>query len=221
MICKKCGGEYEDDMLKCLWCDAPNENHVAPEKPELIHVSEILDTINDYPTQVILNHLDKDEREIIKSEEHQKNIEAHPAGNFMWCAAILGTGGLSALLIPFYVAFFHRNALNKRGKTQKFIFTYFSAVFALVVVLNLISRELLKIPSTEDVNEILKVIVNDEVPVIYYIICGYTSAFLLKNLTPGYDVSEYKVISKSSVIYSIPVMMISAILSPVILQSIS
>lgn len=221
MICKKCGGEYEDDMLKCLWCDAPNENHAAPEKLELIHVSEILDTINDYPAQVIINKLDKDEREIVKSEEHQKKIETHPAGNFMWCAAILGAGGLSALLIPFYVAFFHRDELHKRGKTQKFIFTYFSAVFAFVVALNLISRELLKIPSTGNVNEILKVIVNDGVPVIYYIICGYTSAFLLKNLTPGYDVSEYKVISKSSVIYSIPVMMISAILSPVILQSIS
>lgn len=32
MICKKCGQHYEDDMLKCLWCDAPNENYVAPEK---------------------------------------------------------------------------------------------------------------------------------------------------------------------------------------------
>jgi len=26
MICKKCGREYEDDMPKCLWCDAPNES---------------------------------------------------------------------------------------------------------------------------------------------------------------------------------------------------
>ena len=220
MICKKCGSKYANDMLKCLWCDTPNNNHVAPEKTETINASNVLDTFHNLPGQVILNQLDKDEREITKSEEHQKNIEKHPAGNFMWCAAILGAGGLSALLIPFYVAFFHRNELNKRGKTQKFIFTYFSAVFALVVVLNLISRELLKIPSTGDVNEILKVIVNDGVPVIYYIICGYTSAFLLKNLTPGYDVSEYKVISKSSVIYSIPVMMISIMLSPVILQSI-
>ena len=26
MICKKCGGIYDDDMQKCMWCDAPNEN---------------------------------------------------------------------------------------------------------------------------------------------------------------------------------------------------
>ena len=30
MICKKCGREYDDDMPKCLWCDAPNENPVRP-----------------------------------------------------------------------------------------------------------------------------------------------------------------------------------------------
>lgn len=26
MICRKCGGIYDDDMQKCMWCDAPNEN---------------------------------------------------------------------------------------------------------------------------------------------------------------------------------------------------
>ena len=30
MICKKCGREYSDDMPKCLWCDAPNDNKVDP-----------------------------------------------------------------------------------------------------------------------------------------------------------------------------------------------
>lgn len=28
MICKKCGREYNDDMPKCLWCDAPNDSKV-------------------------------------------------------------------------------------------------------------------------------------------------------------------------------------------------
>lgn len=28
MICKKCGREYDDDMPKCLWCDAPNDSKV-------------------------------------------------------------------------------------------------------------------------------------------------------------------------------------------------
>ena len=34
MICHKCGKEYEDDMPKCLWCDAPNEEAAAPGTTE-------------------------------------------------------------------------------------------------------------------------------------------------------------------------------------------
>lgn len=207
-------------MFKWLWCDAPNENYAAPEKSEMIHASDVLDTIHNYPTQVILNKLDKDEREAIKNEEHQKKIESHPAGNFMWCAAILGAGGLSALLIPFYVAFFSQRWIAQKKKIKKFILTYFSAVFALITSLNLISRNLLEISLTGDAIEIFKVIIKNGTPVIYYLICGYTSAFLLKNLTPSYDASEYKTISQSAVVYSIPIMIISTILSPVILQSI-
>lgn len=34
MICKKCGREYEDDMPKCLWCDAPNESQSSQDGSE-------------------------------------------------------------------------------------------------------------------------------------------------------------------------------------------
>ena len=27
VVCKKCGEKYEDDMPRCLWCDAPNPEH--------------------------------------------------------------------------------------------------------------------------------------------------------------------------------------------------
>ena len=49
MICKKCGREYEDDMPKCLWCDAPNDNKVDPsgtnpadgtDPEETVHLTE-------------------------------------------------------------------------------------------------------------------------------------------------------------------------------------
>lgn len=49
MICKKCGREYEDDMPKCLWCDAPNDNKVNPsgtnpadgtDPEETVHLTE-------------------------------------------------------------------------------------------------------------------------------------------------------------------------------------
>ena len=34
MICPKCKRKYEDDMPKCLWCDAPNPNYGAEDTPE-------------------------------------------------------------------------------------------------------------------------------------------------------------------------------------------
>ena len=49
MICKKCGREYEDDMPKCLWCDAPNDSKVdssgtnpadGTDPEETVHLTE-------------------------------------------------------------------------------------------------------------------------------------------------------------------------------------
>lgn len=34
MICPKCKRKYEDDMPKCLWCDAPNPNYGTEDAPE-------------------------------------------------------------------------------------------------------------------------------------------------------------------------------------------
>ena len=55
MICKKCGREYEDDMPKCLWCDAPNESltdstaaNSATAQPELF-----CDTYKDSPEKLV------------------------------------------------------------------------------------------------------------------------------------------------------------------------
>ncbi|MBR3670331.1 MAG: hypothetical protein IKN70_10060 [Fibrobacter sp.] len=33
MICPKCGDKYEDDMPRCLWCDAPNPNYGEGTQP--------------------------------------------------------------------------------------------------------------------------------------------------------------------------------------------
>ena len=48
MICPKCGEKYEDDMPRCLWCDAPNPDHAAAmerlkaeEKAEQVSFQEL------------------------------------------------------------------------------------------------------------------------------------------------------------------------------------
>lgn len=33
IVCKKCGEKYEDDMPRCLWCDAPNPEHPLNKEP--------------------------------------------------------------------------------------------------------------------------------------------------------------------------------------------
>jgi len=40
MICKKFGGIYDDDMQKCMWCDAPNENPVQPTDAQEAETAE-------------------------------------------------------------------------------------------------------------------------------------------------------------------------------------
>ena len=49
MICKKCGRKYDDDMPKCLWCDAPNDSKVnssgtnpadGTDPEETVHLTE-------------------------------------------------------------------------------------------------------------------------------------------------------------------------------------
>ena len=33
IVCYKCGGKYEDDMPRCLWCDALNPEHPLNKEP--------------------------------------------------------------------------------------------------------------------------------------------------------------------------------------------
>ena len=47
MICPKCGEMYEDDMPRCLWCDAPNPDHAAAmERLETEKKRNVLDFKN-------------------------------------------------------------------------------------------------------------------------------------------------------------------------------
>ena len=95
MICKKCGREYADDMFNCLWCDAPNEHHVPPEVPETVDISEVLD-VQQHVDDIILSRIPEEHREL--DEEGEAKVAKHPAGNFMWCAAILGAGAYAIFL---------------------------------------------------------------------------------------------------------------------------
>ena len=219
MICKKCGREYPDDMLNCLWCDAPNEQHVAPEAPEKIDLSNVLDVQKNIDT-IILHRIGKDSTasESEGTEDVEKKVDKHPAGNFMWCAAILGMGGLlSALFAPFYIYFFHRIEIRKNHSIGKFTSAYISSIIALKVIVNglaKITRKILEIHFfREDFVALINFALDTGLLLIHFLLCGYVAAFIIKRLTPDYEPSEYKVTSASATIYSIPVMIVMSLLS--------
>lgn len=66
MICKKCGQEFPDDMSNCLWCGAPNEDFGKEPVPP------------DWGEEK-----DDDDPDALGGDQH-------PAGNFMWSAALGG-----------------------------------------------------------------------------------------------------------------------------------
>ena len=222
MICSKCGREFPDDMLNCLWCDAPNNQHVAPEAPEKVDLSEVLDVQARIDT-VILNRMGSESTDS-DSEEIEKKVAKHPAGNFMWCAAILGIGSLlSAMLAPFYVYFFHRYEIRKNHYIGKFTSAYISSIIALKVIVNglaKILRDLLeKNFFREDFTALLQAGLELGVLFIHFLLCGYVAAFIIKRLTPDYNPSEYKVTSTSATIYSIPITIVLTIAWECLLKS--
>lgn len=66
MICKKCGREFPDDMPSCLWCGAPNDGYDKDAVPP------------DWGDES-----DDDDLDALGGDRH-------PAGNFMWSAALGG-----------------------------------------------------------------------------------------------------------------------------------
>lgn len=79
MICPKCKRKYEDDMPKCLWCDAPNPNYGAEDSPEN-------ETKPESP-----KHENKPAAEPTKGHSHHKSKE--PGLKIFWLALLLGYTG--------------------------------------------------------------------------------------------------------------------------------
>lgn len=211
MICKKCGREYADDMFQCLWCDAPNEHHVPPEAPETVDFSEVLD-VQQRVDEIILRNIPEEAREL--DEEGEKKVAKHPAGAFMWCAAILGAGYYAIFLVPFYVALFHRKELLKKCVMMKFIGAYVSSIAAFTVLMKVLDLKKLieKLHLHGNSEPILQAFATLGQILIYLLLCGYTSAFIMKRLTPDYNAEEYKKRSRAATLFAIPVMILSCIL---------
>ena len=73
MICPKCNRKYEDDMPKCLWCDAPNPNY--GKDPTAIQEINQVDT-----------------------PEDEEKSNSHKGTLLFWMGAILGGFGVHCFI---------------------------------------------------------------------------------------------------------------------------
>lgn len=58
MICEKCGRKFDDDMPKCLWCDAPNQKYAdTPEKSVRDNRStDLAEYVEEHATEKLRHH---------------------------------------------------------------------------------------------------------------------------------------------------------------------
>ena len=89
MICPKCKRKYEDDMPKCLWCDAPNPNYGAEDSPENESEPEIKP---ETPKPESPKHENKPAAEPTNGHSHHKSKE--PGLKIFWLALLLGFTGV-------------------------------------------------------------------------------------------------------------------------------
>ena len=88
MICPKCGEKYEDDMPRCLWCDAPNPDHAAvmerlraEEKAEQFTLHDNLEELKETSVTAfheIKNALNEKPSIVLTEDFKEKSMEVMP-----------------------------------------------------------------------------------------------------------------------------------------------
>jgi hypothetical protein len=192
MICHKCGKEYEDDMPNCLWCDAPNLQHSENEGKQFTEA----------PAQSISTEPAETEA-----------TEAHPAGLFMWTAAIFAACNLGYLYIAILITFFHKKALQENKALGRFfvgmLIASIGLYFITAPVISVISTSLLKINELNGGHSSSTILL--ALSALYPITQGFIGAKLLKFYTPDYKPEDYRKKSIVGVITAIVLFIICAL----------
>ena len=176
MICKKCGREYEDDMPRCLWCDAVNEEHPdfkknpppeSPKAPEITNVSAPQDN---------------------STEEDDSN----PAGLFMWSAFIFGLSGLGYIFTALIQTLLHRKVLQENKSSLSFFLKLFIAVLALYFITLPVTCVITDIASKHpQLSDSTKKLIPIVVAIGYATAQGFICAKIVNTHIPDYDVKTY------------------------------
>ena len=86
MICEKCGRRYEDDMPKCLWCDAPNQKYDSSSKGT--------NTTQPPETKVVSKNEHVSKKTVEKKHSSPDPTIRESATPVFWYCFLLGSCGL-------------------------------------------------------------------------------------------------------------------------------
>ena len=213
IVCKNCGEKYEDDMPRCLWCDAPNPEYPqsntkestsstteaapiqTPAAPEVIEQliiepatsSATEDTPEPSETaSVIEPELDLD---VAIEQQFRKK-------GFLWSVILAG---------PFISWLCHYKYLRQNDKYST---KFFLPLFGIECVSNYLAGIFLKINSSASglpSHLLLSFVFIIAVLLLYWIILGKIGYVLLKRTVPGYDPAAFKKRERIGIAIGIPI----------------
>ena len=183
IVCKKCGGKYEDDMPQCLWCDAPNPELSLNrgKEPAATVTTEVRDTdaksceTSPEPSEPVAI--------ITPAQEQDDDIERlFRQKGILWSVVLAG---------PFVSWLCHYKYLKS---VDKFSVKFFLPLFGIQCVSRYLFHMLSKVYSSEmgTLGHFLLAVVIIAVCLFYWFIIGKFGMVLLKKAIPDYDPNAFK-----------------------------
>ena len=203
IVCKKCGEKYEDDMPRCLWCDAPNPEHPlnkvkapvtavpapAPASPNVAEpiAEPVSPTAAEPSPNVSVIEIEQDQDDAIAQQFRQKG--------FLWSVVLAG------VLVSWLC---HHKYLKK---TDKFSTKFFLPLFGIQCGFRYLAYMLSKIDFSGigSPGLFLQSIFIVVVCLLYWFFIGKLGFALLKKAVPNYDPAAFKKRERVGIAVGIPI----------------
>ena len=213
VVCKKCGEKYEDDMPRCLWCDAPNPEHPlnrvkvatpvsptqAPASPDIAEQPIAKQPTAEPATLTAAEPTPKPSENFtaIESEQDQDTAieQQFRQKGFLWSVVLAG------VLVSWLC---HHKYLKK---TDRFSTKFFLPLFGIQCVFRYLAYMLSEI----DLSGIglpglfLQGILIVVVCLLYWFFIGKLGFALLKKAVPNYDPVAFKKRERVGIAIGIPI----------------
>ena len=212
IVCKKCGEKYEDDMPRCLWCDAPNPEHPlnrakapvtavpapAPASPNVVDkpVAEppidepakpAVPSVTEVSPHVSVIEIEQDQDSAIEQQFRQKG--------FLWSVVLAG------VLVSWLC---HHKYLKK---TDRFSTKFFLPLFGIQCGFRYLAYMLSKIDFSGigSPGLFLQGIFIVVVCLLYWFFIGKLGFALLKKAVPNYEPAAFKKRERIGIVIGIPI----------------